>query len=248
MTLDEIATWIANHPLQGQRSKWMSDDAGDMAVRMIELMPDPTAMTHEEVNSLLRVVVSGGKLTTESEVTFKVDARSIQVHQKVYRTTPLHPGLFTETNMPIEEGLVERVMTDLARALAAIGYEGEPVLSVSPSKERISVHGFRSLQFTLKRPEANGVLYVKVRTSSTKYLTISLRHQVGYDRNVKIPLYGRARVAEAWVVDLDAEVVDVSSSPGPDGYTERRRAVRGDDVVIAVEGLDATLTVDEILG
>lgn len=167
MTLDEIATWIANHPLQGRRSKWMSDDAGDMAVRMIELMPDPTAMTHEEVNTLLRIIESGGKLTTESEVTFKVDARSIQVHQKVYRTTPLHPGLFNETNMPIEEGLVERVMTDLSRALDDIGYEGEPVLSASPSKERISVHGFRSLQFTLKRPEADGVY---VETMSFEHL------------------------------------------------------------------------------
>jgi Uma2 family endonuclease len=71
---------------------------------------------------------------------------------------------------------------------------------------------------------------------------------VGYDRNVKVPLYGRAGVAEAWVVDLANEVVDMWSTPCADGYTDTRRAARGDEVVIAAGGLGVTLAVDEILG
>jgi hypothetical protein len=38
----------------------------------------------------------------------------------------------------------------------------------------------------IERPEANGALYVKVRTSSTRYFTIALRHNVNYDRLVPL--------------------------------------------------------------
>jgi hypothetical protein len=38
----------------------------------------------------------------------------------------------------------------------------------------------------LEIPEANGALYVRVRTATSKYFTISLRHSVGYD--IKVPL------------------------------------------------------------
>lgn len=65
-----------------------------------------------------------------------------------------------------------------------------------------------------------------------------------FDRGVKAPLYGRAGVAETWVVDLEAEAIDVFRGPGPDGYAEARRAGRGERLGIA--GVE--VAVDEILG
>ena len=67
---------------------------------------------------------------------------------------------------------------------------------------------------------------------------------LAWDRNVKAPLYGRAGVAEVWVVDLTAEGVDVLMGPHSEGYSDARRAGRGD--VLEVAG--ATISVDEILG
>ena len=43
---------------------------------------------------------------------------------------------------------------------------------------------------------------------------------LAYDRDVKIPLYARAGIPEAWLVDLGAEAITVYREPGPDGYTD----------------------------
>lgn len=67
---------------------------------------------------------------------------------------------------------------------------------------------------------------------------------LGWDRGVKVPLYARAGVAEVWVVDVGAGVVEVSRRPGPEGYGELRRAGRGEELDVA----GATVGVDEILG
>ncbi|HUR24345.1 MAG TPA: Uma2 family endonuclease [Acidimicrobiales bacterium] len=67
---------------------------------------------------------------------------------------------------------------------------------------------------------------------------------IGWDRGVKVPMYGRAGVAEAWVVDVNAEAVDVWTQPGPDGYAETRRVARGGDLT----AVGVTVTVDDILG
>ncbi len=67
---------------------------------------------------------------------------------------------------------------------------------------------------------------------------------VAWDRGVKIPMYGRAGVAEAWVVDVSSEVIDAWTEPGPDGYAMARQAVRGDELDVA----GVTVGVEEILG
>jgi hypothetical protein len=47
-----------------------------------------------------------------------------------------------------------------------------------------------------------------------------------YDREFKIPLYARAGIPEAWLVDLQAEAIEVYRKPSPQGYGEVRRAGR----------------------
>ena len=67
---------------------------------------------------------------------------------------------------------------------------------------------------------------------------------LAWDRSVKVPLYAGAGVAEAWVVDLVAEAVEMWAGPGPDGYAEVRRAERGEEMAVA----GIIMGVDEILG
>lgn len=67
---------------------------------------------------------------------------------------------------------------------------------------------------------------------------------LAWDRDVKLPLYAGAGVAETWVIDLTAETVEISAGPGPDGYADTRRAGRGDQLVVS----GVALRVDEILG
>ncbi|GBC85859.1 hypothetical protein HRbin11_02317 [bacterium HR11] len=68
-----------------------------------------------------------------------------------------------------------------------------------------------------------------------------------YDRQVKLPLYGRAGIPEAWLVDLAGEVVEVYRRPGRRGYREVGRHGRG-SVLTLQAWPDVGLAVDEILG
>ena len=67
------------------------------------------------------------------------------------------------------------------------------------------------------------------------------------DRRVKLPLYARAGIREAWLCDLTTDRVEVHRQPGADGYTSVRVAVPGDS--LAAEAFpDISLTVRDVLG
>jgi Uma2 family endonuclease len=51
-----------------------------------------------------------------------------------------------------------------------------------------------------------------------------------YDRTTKLRMYARARVPEYWIVDTNAEVVEVYRSPSDERYTEIMRFTRGQTV------------------
>jgi Uma2 family endonuclease len=68
-----------------------------------------------------------------------------------------------------------------------------------------------------------------------------------FDRRVKLPLYARAGIAEYWIVDLEAGIVEVFRGPGPEGYAERAEFRPGDSVAPAAFP-DAVLSLGDILG
>jgi Uma2 family endonuclease len=68
-----------------------------------------------------------------------------------------------------------------------------------------------------------------------------------YDRNVKLPLYARAGIPEAWLVILPKDLVEVHSHAKNGKYQKVQRLKRGKILVSpTVPGL--SLSVDEILG
>lgn len=70
---------------------------------------------------------------------------------------------------------------------------------------------------------------------------------LGFDREVKIPLYARAGIREVWIVDLAGEAVEVYRRPSADGYTDVRRQTRGQRLTCEAYP-DLSVSVDEILG
>ena len=68
-----------------------------------------------------------------------------------------------------------------------------------------------------------------------------------YDRNVKIPLYGRSGIPEAWLINLSGHAIEVYRQPGKDGYSEKKTYASGDQLApLALP--DISLAVAEILG
>ena len=67
------------------------------------------------------------------------------------------------------------------------------------------------------------------------------------DRMVKVPLYARAGIAEAWIVNIPEEVVEVYSDPSEGAYRRAEVFGRGAEARShTVEGL--ALSVGELLG
>jgi Uma2 family endonuclease len=62
---------------------------------------------------------------------------------------------------------------------------------------------------------------------------------VATDRDVKLPLYGRAGIGEAWLVDLPAGTIEVHTGPSPAGY--RERSVHGIRALVSPVGLVAVV-------
>jgi Uma2 family endonuclease len=70
---------------------------------------------------------------------------------------------------------------------------------------------------------------------------------LGYDRSVKLPLYARAGIREAWIVDLQGEAVERHNDHSEDGYRRMERAGRGR--TLASEVLpNLTLEANAVLG
>ena len=89
-----------------------------------------------------------------------------------------------------------------------------------------------------RMPQASDVLLVVEVAESS----------VDYERTVKTPRYAEAGIPVCWIVELDAEVVDVFSHPEGDTYTERRRHRRGDAVPMPDATPGEAVDVDDILG
>ncbi len=70
---------------------------------------------------------------------------------------------------------------------------------------------------------------------------------LAYDRDVKIPLYARAGIPEAWLVDLTTDRIAVYREPHAGRYGHLRSAGPG-DMLTPVHLPDVTLAVTDILG
>ena len=70
---------------------------------------------------------------------------------------------------------------------------------------------------------------------------------VSYDRNVKLPLYARAGVPEAWLVNLRAGLVEVHSGPHAGGYGTIRKYARGEVIHSATLAEVVAFGADEVL-
>jgi Uma2 family endonuclease len=68
-----------------------------------------------------------------------------------------------------------------------------------------------------------------------------------YDRGVKMPLYARAGIPEAWLVDLEGERIVVYRAPGEAGYGQVAE-VRGAERLSPQAFPDVTVAAEQVLG
>jgi Uma2 family endonuclease len=124
--------------------------------------------------------------------------------------------------------------------------EGQSLLSVqnpirlsqySEPQPDVALLCFRSDYYAQAHP-GPGDMFLVIEVADTS---------VGFDREVKMPLYAGAGIPEAWLVDRDGDDITVSRQPTAAGYRAVRCLQRGQS--LAPEACPAVvLAVDDILG
>jgi Uma2 family endonuclease len=111
-----------------------------------------------------------------------------------------------------------------------------PVLVSEPQPD-VMLLAYRADFYASALPEPSDVrLLVEVADSS-----------LAYDRRTKIPLYGRAGVAEVWLVDVESARVELYRRPGATGYADVRSPAR-DERIAPLAFPDVTVTPADLLG
>ena len=163
---------------------------------------------------------------------FPPDARTELVDGLVRRMPPIHPP---------HASIVKRLNSLLAVQLKGIAVVGvqDPIQldDYNEPQPDVTVLRFRNDYYASQHPTpADVLLTIEVADTS-----------LSYDRDEKLPLYGRTGILESWLVDVQAGTVTVFTKPHAGGYGQQRMLSRGQEVVSeSVENL--RLQVDEVLG
>ena len=130
---------------------------------------------------------------------FGEDDRVELIDGEVVEMTPIgwrHANCVNDLNMLLVRFAGERYVVSVQNPLT-ISEHGEPQPDLVLLKRR--PHG---------RLPAPGDVALVIEVSDT---TLS------YDRDVKLPRYGRAGLAEVWIVDLEGRRVELHSAPSAEG-------------------------------
>lgn len=128
---------------------------------------------------------------------------------------------------PIGSGHAGCVKRLVALLSGQIGQDA--VLSV---QDPISIDEFSEPQpdIALVRPRADFYSEGHPKASDVLLLIEVADTSVEYDRNVKLPLYAKARVPEVWLVNLPQETIEIYRQPLDKSYREVRLVKRGESI------------------
>ena len=124
-----------------------------------------------------------------------------------------------------------------ALALAIIDVQNPVVLGANNAPQPDLALLKRRADGYRQHPRARDVLLVIEVADTT----------LAYDRDVKIPLYARAGIPEAWLVNLPADRIDVYREPVAGKYAAVRTASRG-ETLSPLRFPNVILRIDVILG
>lgn len=100
---------------------------------------------------------------------------------------------------------------------------------------------------TVLRPRADFYTTAHPRAADVLLVIEVAETTVRLDRSVKVPLYARAGIREAWVVDLTAARVEVHREPTARGYRDVR-VLTADAFVVPIAFPDLTIHLVDVLG
>lgn len=130
------------------------------------------------------------------------------------------------------------------RLTAAVGADGtvsvQNPVGLPPSNEPqpdlvVLKPGFEGRNARVPRPP-DVLLVIEVADTTLRY-----------DTDVKLPIYARAGIVEAWIVDVNAGVIEVYRDPTPQGYSSHQTCRAGEAIaMLRLPGV--VIALDDVLG
>jgi len=105
-----------------------------------------------------------------------------------------------------------------------------------PQPDVALLNGHRRRYSGRRATSADAILVVEVSDAT-----------LNTDRSVKLPLYAEAGITEAWIANLDGDIVEVYSDPVSGQYQKKWVAGKGSSIPLP-SGLPGVVSVDEVLG
>lgn len=162
---------------------------------------------------------------------FGEDDRLELIEGEIVEMSPIssaHAACVNRLNRLFARGLGERALISVQNPIS-LGERSEPQPDLALLRPRAD-------DYAGSHPGPEDVLLV-VEVSDTS---------AAYDRDVKMPLYARAGIPEAWLVSLPDTWIEVDTDPSPVGYLSTRRALPGASVAPQAFP-DAAVDVSEVV-
>jgi Uma2 family endonuclease len=120
----------------------------------------------------------------------------------------------------LHAGMVARLgrILTLATVGQALVYAQSPIVCGEHSEPQPDI--------ALLRPRADDYTEALPVPSDVLLLIEVADRSLRYDREIKVPLYARHRIAEVWLIDLPQRRIEVCREPGIDGYRHLLRPIR----------------------
>lgn len=162
------------------------------------------------------------------------DDRVELIEGRIVDMTPIgtrHAACVNRLNSLFSQKLQGRAIVSIQNPVQLLEEQSEPEPDITLLK-------YREDFYSDELPKAVDVLLIIEVTDSS----------LVYDREIKIPLYARANIQEAWLINLPENCIETYSSPsaGGGGY-EIRRIARNSQAISLKSLPDVSLTVNQIL-
>jgi Uma2 family endonuclease len=170
-------------------------------------------------------------------------AMSVQIDRRVFSVDDYYRmaevGLLREDErVELIEGSIVKMSPVSSRHAACVSrlnalfnkYAGERVIISVHNPVRLDEFSEPQPDVALLKPRAD--FYAGAHPAAVDVLLIAEVSDttIGYDRQVKVPLYARAGVPEVWVIDLENETVETYAQPRDGAYELNACAARGERI------------------
>ena len=141
-----------------------------------------------------------------------------------------HAACVERLNWLLKERITEHVEGIRIQQPVRLSTDAEP-------QPDVAVVRFREDFYRLRHPGPDEILLlIEVADSSLEI-----------DRAIKLPRYAKSGVPVVWIVDLNAETVEVATGPGYDGFNSQQ-VMKGKDLLVLPLASPTVIAVSDILG